>query len=246
MKNMRPMGRLWHLYKMGGITPAIASVFDAQTAQQMAFIRSVMKEQRKNELFDMPLRQLETVIFDLETTGFSPYNGDEIISIGAVKMEGAQLPEAERETFYSLINPKRDVPKTVEKLTGITNEMVRESPDLIAVLHDFLEYISRRVLVCHGSGHDKHFLNSALWRTCKVNLSHRLLDCMIIAKWLDPKGGPYDLDTLLHKYEVPVTTRHHALEDAVMTGQLWGRMIDDIEAREVRTLGELYEKLSYL
>ncbi|WP_026326571.1 exonuclease domain-containing protein [Paenibacillus ginsengihumi] len=243
MKDMRPAGRMWHLYKMGGLTSAITSMFDVQSAQQMAFIRSVMKEQRKQSLYEVSLENVELVVFDLETTGFSPYNGDEIISFGAVSVMGNRL--LEEETYYSLVNPKRPIPKEITELTGITNEMALAAPELIGALRGFLEFVKQRVLIAHGTGHDKHFLNSALWRTSKVQLTHRMLDTMMIAKWLNPSLQRYDLDTLLNRYEVAVTRRHHALEDALMTARLWGKMLPEILERNVRTLGDLYSHLSH-
>jgi len=243
LKDMRPAGRMWHLYKMGGLTSAITSMFDVQSAQQMAFIRSVMKEQRKQSLYEVSLENVELVVFDLETTGFSPYNGDEIISFGAVSVMGNRL--LEEETYYSLVNPKRPIPKEITELTGITNEMALAAPELIGALRGFLEFVKQRVLIAHGTGHDKHFLNSALWRTSKVQLTHRMLDTMMIAKWLNPSLQRYDLDTLLNRYEVAVTRRHHALEDALMTARLWGKMLPEILERNVRTLGDLYSHLSH-
>lgn len=234
---------MWHLYKMGGLTPAITSMFDVQSAQQMAFIRSVMKEQRKQSLYEVSLENVELVVFDLETTGFSPYNGDEIISFGAVSVTGDRM--VEEETYYSLVNPKRPIPKEITELTGITNEMALDAPELIGALRGFLEFVKQRVLIAHGTGHDKHFLNSALWRTSKVQLTHRMLDTMMIAKWLNPSLQRYDLDTLLNWYEVAVTRRHHALEDALMTARLWGKMLPEILERNVRTLGDLYSHLSH-
>lgn len=239
---MRGVSKLWRLYKMGGITPAVASMFDPQNAQQMAFIRSVMKEQRKNSMYDIPLQQLETVVFDLETTGFSPYNGDEIISIGAVGMTGGQI--IGEQSYYSLVKPGKTIPDEVVRLTGIDNEEAKQAPELIAVLKQFLEFINHRVLVVHGSGHDKHFLNSALWKTSKVNLSHRFIDCLILAQRLEPKRGSYDLDSLLHGYGIQVSGRHHALGDAEMTAQLWTCMLGEAMRRDVNTLGDLYDFLS--
>ncbi|MDF2964452.1 MAG: polymerase epsilon subunit [Paenibacillus sp.] len=243
MKDMKPAGRMWHLYKMGGITPAITSMFNAQSAQQMAFIRSIMKEQRKNSLYDIPLETVELVVFDLETTGFSPYNGDEIISFGAVSVNGDSI--VEDQTFYSLVNPKRVIPEEIVSLTGITNEMVGDAPDLLDGLRSFLEFVQQKVLVAHGSGHDKHFLNSALWKTSKVNLSHRILDTMMVAKWLNPRLRSYDLDALLDLYGIEVTIRHHALEDAMMTAKLWGKLMLEIHSRDIHTLGDLYSQLSH-
>lgn len=242
MKEQKGVGRMWNLYKMGGFTPAIASMLGSQNAQQMAFIRNVNKEQRKQSMLDTPLRELEVVVFDLETTGFYPTNGDEIISFGAVKLCGGEL--AESETFYSLVNPKRKIPKAITELTGISNEMVEDAPDLMQVLHDFMEFVGRRLLIAHAAGHDKQFLNAALWRTSKVNLNHRVLDTMMVAKWLEPKLEGYSLDELLESCCIPVTERHHALQDSIMTAKLWQNYLARILERNITTLGDLYAYLS--
>lgn len=242
MKEPKGVGRMWNLYKMGGFTPAIASMLGSQNAQQMAFIRNVNKEQRKQSMFDMPLRELEVVVFDLETTGFYPANGDEIISFGAVLLRGGELVES--ESFYSLVNPKRKIPKAIIELTGITNEMVEDAPDLMQVLHDFMEFVGRRLLIAHASGHDKQFLNAALWRTSKVNLNHRVLDTMMVAKWLEPNLAGYSLDELLESCCIPITERHHALQDSIMTAKLWQNYLARILERNITTLGDLYAYLS--
>ncbi|WP_169082036.1 3'-5' exonuclease [Paenibacillus sp. PL91] len=242
MKEQKGVGRMWNLYKMGGFTPAIASMLGSQNAQQMAFIRNVNKEQRKQSMFDMPLRELEVVVFDLETTGFYPTNGDEIISFGAVLMRNGEIVEG--ESFYSLVNPKRRIPKAIIELTGITNEMVQDAPDLMQVLHDFMEFVGRRLLIAHASGHDKQFLNAALWRTSKVNLNHRVLDTMLVAKWLEPNLEGYSLDELLESCCIPITERHHALQDSIMTAKLWQNYLARILERNITTLGDLYAYLS--
>jgi len=237
-----PMGRIWNLYKKGGLSSAVASMIDSKSAQQVAFIRSAMKMQRQSSPLDVPLDQLQAVVFDLETTGFRPHSGDEIISFGAVAVAGRQINE--ERTYHSLVNPNRPIPPEIEKLTGITDRMAREAPPLIAVLGQFFEFVQRDVLIAHGSGHDKQFLNAALWKTSKIRLTHRVLDTMMVAKWLHPDMKSHDLDSLLDAYEVPVTRRHDALEDSIMTAKLWVKMIDRIKERRVVTLGDLYMYLS--
>jgi DNA polymerase III subunit epsilon len=236
------MGRMWHLYKMGGVTPAIASMLGSSTAQQMAFIRSMSRAQRKESTLEIPLSEMQAVVFDLETTGFNPNNGDEILSIGAVLIQGDRFQDARH--FYRLINPKRKVPDHIMELTGITNEMAENGADLMQGLHDFFDFAGKRVLIAHGSGHDKQFLNSALWRTSKVNLTHRMLDTMMMAKWLDPKAGAYGLDEVLQRYGVPIAQRHHALHDSLMTAALYFKFLERIADKQVTTLGELYAYLS--
>lgn len=242
MKEQNGVGRMWNLYKMGGFTPAIASMLGSTNAQQMAFIRNVNKEQRKQSMLDTPLNELEIVVFDLETTGFYPMNGDEIISFGAVLIRGGELDES--KSFYSLVNPKRKISRAIVELTGITNDMVQDAPDLMQVLHDFMEFVGRRLLIAHASGHDKQFLNAALWRTSKVNLNHRVLDTMMVAKWLEPKRESYNLDDLLESCGIPITERHHALQDSIMTAKLWQNYLVRILERNISTLGDLYAYLS--
>lgn len=243
MKDQKSSGRMWHLYKMGGLTPAIASMFGSPNAQQMAFIRSMAKDQRNHSTLDMPLRDLPIVVFDLETTGFYPNNDDEIISFGGVVVQGEEIDE--QNTFYSLVNPKRRIPLHITELTGITNEMAAEAPELMQVLHDFMEYIGRRMLIAHGSGHDKQFLNAALWRTSKVHLTHRVIDTMMVAKWLEPRRSDgYGLDELLMSAGIPIENRHHALHDSIMTAKLWVQYLRRMSDRNINTLGDLYAYLS--
>lgn len=227
---------------MGGFTPAIASILGLQNAQQMAFIRHTNREQRKQSVLEIPLTELEAVVFDLETTGFHPTSGDEIIAFGAVVVRGGEL--IEEETFYRLVHPKRPIPKTIVDLTGITNEMAQEAPDLMHVLHDFMVFIGRRLLVAHAAGHDKQFLNAALWRTSRVTLTHRVLDTMMIAKWLEPGRESYSLDELLDSCCIPVTNRHHALQDSMMTARLWCVYLKRIVNRNITTLADVYAYLS--
>lgn len=241
-KGANSMGRMWNLYKMGGLTPAIASMLGMSNAQQMAFIRSMSRGQRKESSLELQLSEMGAVVFDLETTGFNPYNGDEILSIGGVIIRGDQFEDA--EPFYRLVNPRRKIPKHITELTGITNEMAEKASDLMQGLHDFMDFVGKRVLICHGSGHDKQFLNSALWRTSKVNLTHRVVDTMMIAKWLEPKLARYGLDELLERYGIEVTTRHHALHDSIMTAKLYFQFLKRIADRQVTSLGELYAYLS--
>jgi DNA polymerase-3 subunit epsilon len=228
---------------MGGFTPAINSVFNQQNAQQMAFIRQVMKQQRKDLILDVPLDELDVVVFDLETTGFHPNNGDEIISFGAVAVKGQTIQY--NEQFYTLVNPAREVPAIITKLTGITNEEVASSPSVMEGLHRFFEFVDKRILIAHASGHDKQFLNTALWRTSKVHMTHRILDTIMIAKWLAPNKNDYSLDALLTEHQIPIRYRHHALHDAIMTAELWVQFLQRIAEKNIYTLGDLYAYLSH-
>ncbi|WP_438351694.1 exonuclease domain-containing protein [Paenibacillus sp. FA6] len=225
-----------------GIPSTKATSIGAPTAQYMAFIRSLLKEQRRPDALMIPLSKLETVVFDLETTGFSSQHGDGILSFGAVKMVGADIIEEER--FYSLVDCRRQVPQHITELTGITQGMTDGAPPLMNGLHDFMSFVGGRVLIAHASAHDKAFLNAALWKTSKTHLRHRIIDTMMIARWLEPQRDGYGLDELLMERNIPIIGRHHALEDALMTAKLWKSYLTDISKRRVDTLSDLYAYLS--
>src|SRR5690606_24074638 len=128
MKEQRPPSGMWSLYKQGGIPPAIRSVFQPRNAQQMAFLRQVMKKKRSETAMETPLAEAEVVVFDLETTGFNAEGGDEILSIGAVAAKGEQIME--EQTFYSLVNPGRPIPPAITELTGIRQAEVEQAPGI--------------------------------------------------------------------------------------------------------------------
>lgn len=233
----------WNMLRSGGVPSAVASVFGGQSAHQMAFIRSLSREQRRPEALITPLTELETVVFDLETTGFNCQKGDEILSFGAVKMKGDRV--LENETFYTLVNPRMDIPPHITDLTGITGEMVEEAPSLIEALHDFMTFIGHSVLVAHASAHDKAFLNTALWKTSKAHLNHRVIDTMMIARLLNPSRPGYGLDELLEEEGIEIKERHHALGDSLMTARLWGGYMNRVRDNQISTLGDLYARLSH-
>ena len=93
------------------------------------------------------------VVFDLETTGFSPVK-DKIIEIGAVKVEEGKITDK----FSTFVNPKVPIPFEITRLTSITDEMVMNAPTIEEVLPEFLEFIDGAALVAHNAGFDVGFI----------------------------------------------------------------------------------------
>ena len=94
------------------------------------------------------------VVFDIETTGFSPVH-DRIIEIGAVKVEKGEI----KERFSSFVNPDVPIPLEIEKLTGIHDGMVVDAPMIEEALPHFLEFCQDAVLVAHNASFDMSFIN---------------------------------------------------------------------------------------
>ena len=129
------------------------------------------------------------VVFDIETTGFSP-SKDRIIEIGAVKVTDGKITEK----FSTFVNPQIPIPFEIEKLTGITDSMVLDAEDITAVLPKFLEFCSDAVLVAHNASFDVNFITKNAERM-GIAIEPTVLDTVTLARQLLPNLGRYKLDT---------------------------------------------------
>ena len=123
------------------------------------------------------------VVFDIETTGFSP-SKDRIIEIGAVKVTDGKITEK----FSTFINPRIPIPFEIEKLTGITDAMVLDAEDITAVLPKFLEFCGDAVLVTHNASFDVNFITKNAERMGIV-IEPTVLDTVTLARQLLPNIG---------------------------------------------------------
>ncbi|MDK8182506.1 exonuclease domain-containing protein [Paenibacillus sp. UMB4589-SE434] len=217
-----------------------------------AYERSLAKQQKSGvgmkgraQLLDIPLLELPIAVIDLETTGFEPH-ADEIISFGAWHINGTQWvsDEAGAGAFYTVVNPGIPIPALIEELTGIRNADAVSAVSVGEGLTRFSSFVDGRILIAHASGHDKAFLRAALWRYHKQSWKYRMLDTMLVARWLYPQQRQLDLDSLTNLLGIQNERRHHALYDAQATGALWIQFVEQAVARRVTTLRELYMYLS--
>lgn len=182
----------------------------------------------------MPLKQATFVVFDTETTGFYPYAGDELISIGAVMIRNGAIEET--HTFHEWINPYRSIPPEVQSLTGVLEKDVIHAPPALVVIHQFLQFIGPQYLVAHCADFDLNFINTQLKKYCKKKLSNPVIDTMMLSYHLNAADKFHNLDHLLSKYEITIHERHHALEDAKMTASLFLKFLDQLEQRGITTI----------
>lgn len=187
---------------------------------------------------DTPLHAVRYVVADTETTGFAPYGGDEVISLGAVVVAGGR-PQP-RPAFHRLVNPGRSIPPQVSALTGITDQMVAGADDLYSVLLEFLPLLDDACLVGHNIGFDLDFLNLALRRCCGLTIQNPVLDTQVIAKTLYPTLGSHSLDSLLAVHGIEPTGRHTASGDAWLTARLFSLQLELLDVMRVQTIGDLH------
>lgn len=181
------------------------------------------------------------VVFDTETTGLSCKKGDEIISLGAVKLEDGEITEH----FHHMVDPKRNIPAKISQITGITNEMAADCPDILEVLDRFLEFQGCFPLIAHNASFDLGFINLKLRQYCGIRLSIPVMDTFLLSQLLFPSAECHSLDCLAGSYDVPITDRHTALGDAIITARIFAKMVQDLKARGVTTTLELQRLLHH-
>lgn len=182
----------------------------------------------------LPLRETTFVVFDTETTGFHPYAGDELISIGAILIQNGEVQE--QQVLHEWINPYRSIPALVKDLTQVKEEELLKAPPALVVLYKFLEFIEGRYIVAHCADFDLNFINIQLKKHLKAKLPNPVIDTLSLSYFLNPLQNSHDLDYLLDLHDIPLLRRHHALDDAKMTASLFLKFLERLEKRGITTM----------
>ena len=181
-----------------------------------------------------PLRSLEVVAFDTETTGLELRRGDTVISLGACRVVNNRLLAS--ETFDHYVDPKRPIPPASTAIHGLTDADVAGAPPLDIVLSRFRQYVGDAVLLAHNASFDMLAISHH-----GVDFDLPVLDTLLISRALDEALDGHDLDSLAVRYHLafPPGTRHTALGDARVTAELWLALLPRLEARGIDTLEQL-------
>jgi len=183
------------------------------------------------------------VVFDTETTGFFYNKKDEIISVGAVAIENGLITES---CFSQFVNPNRPIPLIATEITGITNEMVADCPDILTVLDQFLDFKGLSPLIAHTASFDLNFINVKLRRYCGHRLNTQTIDTLLLAQLLFPKEENLrSLDSLALHYDIEPIGRHTALGDALITAQIYTKMLDSLFDMGIKTTYQLANHLLF-
>ncbi len=175
------------------------------------------------------------VIFDIETTGFSPVN-NRIIEIGAVKFSKGEIVDR----FGMFVNPEVPIPFEIVNLTGIRDEMVIQEDTIDLVLPKFLEFCKGSILVAHNASFDMSFI---LENQKKLGLEAEFtyLDTLVMARIFYPAMNKHTLDSLAKKLKIDLQNHHRAVDDAHTTTLIFKEMLGMCEERGIQDLETLNE-----
>ena len=186
-------------------------------------------------IHDTPLRTLTYVVFDTETTGLEPSAGDEMISIAGVRIVNGRVLRG--EVFDQLINPGRSVPAASTEVHGISEDMVRTAPPLGDVLPQFKRFVGDAVMVAHNAAFDMKFL-TLKQESFGLSFDNPVLDTVLLAAHVHGVSDSLTLDSLAVRYGIRLKDedRHTALGDSIATAEVFLRLIDLLEAADIKTL----------
>ncbi|CDZ75016.1 DNA polymerase III PolC-type [Peptoniphilus sp. ING2-D1G] len=160
------------------------------------------------------------VVFDIETTGFSPRT-DKITEIGAVKLKNGKIIDK----FSKLINPKKVIPKRVEELTGLSNVLLENEPSIDEVIYDFSEFCNNSILVAHNAKFDISFIKRE-FESHGIKFDHSVLDTLSLARAVVKDSKRFNLSTLSKKLGVSLVGAHRAVNDAQATSEVFIKLLE--------------------
>ena len=179
-----------------------------------------------------PLRD-SYVVFDIETTGFSPVK-NRIIEIGAVKVADGKIVDK----FSAFVNPETPIPFRIEQLTGISDEMVMDAPKIEEVLPEFLKFCEGTIFVAHNASFDMSFILENAARQ-NIPMDPTYVDTVGIARVLLPHQAKHTLDAVAKTLGVSLENHHRAVDDAGATAEIFVKFIPMLEQRNCRTLSDV-------
>ena len=174
------------------------------------------------------------VVFDIETTGLSKEK-EMITEIGAVKVADGKIIDR----FSTFVNPQRPISAEITKLTGITDDMVKDAPTTENVLPEFLKFCEDTVLVAHNASFDTGFIRIAAERAGLGELHHTIVDTLELARALLPELNKHKLDIVCEHLGVTLNGHHRAVNDAEATAEVFIKFLDMLAEKKIFTLDEI-------
>ncbi|MDO8882498.1 exonuclease domain-containing protein [Pseudotabrizicola sp.] len=208
----------------------------APIARPVVYDFDLLSKARSAGVQDTRLQDLTYVVFDTETTGLLPGQGDEIVQIAAVRIVNGRRVEG--EVFNTLVNPRRTIPLTSTEVHGITDAMVQDAPFVEEVAKRFHKFAEGAVLVAHNAPFDMEFLRR-LEPEIALRFDNPVFDTVLLSAVVYGQHDVHSLDALSHRLgiTIPEEARHTAIGDTIATADAFLKLMPMLQGRGFATFG---------
>lgn len=237
---------IWPEVMEGGLEALCLPILQARrsvkrpepVARRVTYDFDLLGQERRGHVLNSRLDQLTYVVFDTETTGLLPQQGDEVVQIAAVRIVNGRRVEG--EVFNTLVHPGRTIPAASTAVHGISDAMVADAPGVTDALARFHRFAEGAVLVAHNAPFDMTFLRRAEPAIGK-RFDMPILDTVLLSAVVFSQHEEHSLDALTHRLGITISeeARHTALGDAVATADAFLKMLTMLRGRNIRTFDEV-------
>lgn len=173
---------------------------------------------------------MREIVFDTETTGLDPLQGDRLVEIGCIELVN-RFPTG--RTFHSYFNPERDMPESAREIHGLSIDFLKDKPRFAERVEELVEFLGDAQLIAHNAMFDLTFLNAELERAGRIALGRdRIIDTLLLAR-RKHAGAPNRLDDLCVRYAIDNSrrTKHGALLDAELLAEVYIELLGARQAQ---------------
>lgn len=205
-------------------------------ARKVVYDFDLLSPARTDKLADTRLDRLTYVVFDSETTGLNPRQGDEIVQLAAVRIVNGRRVEG--EVFDTLVNPGRTIPAVSTEVHGITDAMVSDAPPVLDVVRRFHKFAEGAVLIAHNAPFDMEFLRR-VEAELGLTFDMPVLDTVLLSAVVYGQHEVHSLDALSHRLgiTIPEEDRHTAIGDTIATADAFLKLMPMLAGRGLETFG---------
>ncbi len=178
-------------------------------------------------------------ILDIETTGLS-FRSDKITELAVIKYKDGKIID-KYETF---VNPEMKIPKHITKITGITDEMVKNAPKKEEVIKEFLEFIGDdSILVAHNADFDIGFIKYIVEKM-NLEMNHTYIDTLILARMLYTELSRFSQGSIAEHLKIKVEVAHRAMDDVKILSKIFENMLEKLKNDNIQNWDDIDEKLN--
>ncbi len=219
-------------------SPRQWEVSQQKIAERPVFYDFSLVKDRQNlgEIADQPLSSLNYVVFDTETTGLRPSQGDEILAIAAVRIVNGRILSGEK--FERLVKPQLPIPESSVPFLSVTEEMIQDEYPIQIVLPQFKSFIGDAVLVAHNGIFDMTFFQ-LMDDKSDVSFTNPLLDTLLLSNLLKNDRNDHTLESIGQSLGVEITSSLSVMGDCFAVAQIFLKIMKLLEKKGISTIGEV-------